>query len=55
MHRDEMVGHVYDTTYEVVNKGKDTLVVIDDSIYGEQHSKKVFLECSTASAPRKSS
>ena len=31
-HRDEMVAHVYDTTYEVVNKGKDTLVVIDDSI-----------------------
>ena len=31
-HRDEMVRHVYDTTYEVVNKGKDTLVVIDDSI-----------------------
>lgn len=31
-HRDEMVSHVYDTTYEVVNKGKDTLVVIDDSI-----------------------
>ncbi|HRG11039.1 MAG TPA: amidophosphoribosyltransferase, partial [Cyclobacteriaceae bacterium] len=31
-HRDDMVAHVYDTTYEVVNKGKDTLVVIDDSI-----------------------
>src|SRR6478736_5604969 len=31
-HRDEMVAHVYDTTFEVVNKGKDTLVVIDDSI-----------------------
>lgn len=31
-HRDEMVSHVYDTTYEVIEKGKDTLVVIDDSI-----------------------
>ena len=31
-HRDEMVSSVYDTTYEVINKGKDTLVVIDDSI-----------------------
>lgn len=31
-HRDDLVAHVYDTTYEVVNKGKDTLVVIDDSI-----------------------
>ncbi len=31
-HREEMVSHVYDTTYEVIEKGKDTLVVIDDSI-----------------------
>lgn len=31
-HRDDMVAHVYDTTYEVVQKGKDTLVVLDDSI-----------------------
>ncbi len=31
-HRDEMVSHVYDTTYEVINKGIDTLVVMDDSI-----------------------
>jgi amidophosphoribosyltransferase len=30
--RDDMVSHVYDTTYEVVNKGLDTLVVLDDSI-----------------------
>lgn len=31
-HRGDLVAHVYDTTYEVVSKGKDTLVVIDDSI-----------------------
>ena len=31
-HRDELVSHVYDTTYEVIKKGVDTLVVIDDSI-----------------------
>lgn len=30
--RDELVSHVYDTTYEVIKKGIDTLVVIDDSI-----------------------
>ena len=30
--RDELVSHVYDTTYEVINKHSDTLVVIDDSI-----------------------
>jgi len=31
-HRDDLVGHVYDTTYEVVRKDKDTIVIIDDSI-----------------------
>ena len=30
--RDDLVAHVYDTTYEVINKHTDTLVVIDDSI-----------------------
>ncbi len=31
-HRGDLVTHVYDTTYEVIRKGIDTLVVIDDSI-----------------------
>ncbi len=31
-HRDDLVAHVYDTTYEVVKKGRDTIVVLDDSI-----------------------
>ena len=31
-HRDDLVAHVYDTTYEVINKDTDTLVIIDDSI-----------------------
>ena len=30
--RDELVAHVYDVTYGVVERGKDSLVVIDDSI-----------------------
>jgi amidophosphoribosyltransferase len=30
--RDEFVTNLYDTTYEVIKKGVDTLVVIDDSI-----------------------
>ena len=30
--RDNMVGHVYDVTYGIVNNQKDTLIVIDDSI-----------------------
>ncbi len=31
-HRDDLVGHVYDITYEVIRKNKDTVVMIDDSI-----------------------
>ncbi len=31
-HRDELVAHVYDTTYEVIQKHVDTLVILDDSI-----------------------
>ncbi len=30
--RDNLVGHVYDISYNTLNKGKDNLVVIDDSI-----------------------
>jgi amidophosphoribosyltransferase len=30
--RNDFVAHIYDTTYEVIKKGEDTLVVIDDSI-----------------------
>ncbi len=30
--RDDLVGHVYDISYETINKGVDNLVVIDDSI-----------------------
>ncbi len=30
--RDDLVGHVYDVSYETINKNIDNLVVIDDSI-----------------------
>lgn len=41
--RDEMVSNVYDTTYEVVRRGVDTLVVIDDSIVrGTTLEKKIL-------------
>jgi amidophosphoribosyltransferase len=30
--RDDLVGHVYDVTYGIINKGIDNLVVLDDSI-----------------------
>jgi amidophosphoribosyltransferase len=31
-HRDDMVAHVYDTTYGIIRKNVDNLVVVDDSI-----------------------
>ncbi len=31
-HRNELVAHVYDITYETLRRGEDNLVVIDDSI-----------------------
>jgi amidophosphoribosyltransferase len=30
--RDDLVSHVYDTTYEVIKKNEDSIVIIDDSI-----------------------
>ncbi|MFN5167993.1 MAG: amidophosphoribosyltransferase [Cyclobacteriaceae bacterium] len=52
-HRDEMVAHVYDTTYEVVNKGKDTLVVIDDSIVRGTTLEKSILRMLNRLQPKK--
>ncbi len=31
-HRGDLVSHVYDTTFEVIRKGIDSMVVLDDSI-----------------------
>lgn len=52
-HRDEMVAHVYDTTYEVVHKGKDTLVVIDDSIVRGTTLEKSILRMLDRLEPKK--
>lgn len=30
--RDDLVAHVYDTTYEVIQKNRDNIVIVDDSI-----------------------
>ncbi|MCW5909956.1 MAG: amidophosphoribosyltransferase [Cyclobacteriaceae bacterium] len=51
--RNEMVAHVYDTTYEVVNKGKDTLVVIDDSIVRGTTLEKSILKMLDRLQPKK--
>jgi len=53
IHRDDMVAHVYDTTYEVVNKGKDTLVVIDDSIVRGTTLEKSILKMLDRLQPKK--
>src|SRR5690349_258133 len=52
-HRDEMVAHVYDTTYEVLKKGKDTLVVIDDSIVRGTTLEKSILKMLDRIEPKK--
>jgi len=52
-HRDEMVAHVYDTTYEVIQKGKDTLVVIDDSIVRGTTLEKSILKMLDRLQPKK--
>jgi len=52
-HRDELVTHVYDTTYEVIRKGKDTLVVIDDSIVRGTTLEKSILKMLDRLSPKK--
>ena len=52
-HRDEMVAHVYDTTYEVVKRDKDTLVVIDDSIVRGTTLEKSILKLLDRLGPKK--
>ena len=52
-HRDDLVAHVYDTTYEVVNKGKDTLVVIDDSIVRGTTLEKSILKMLDRLGPKR--
>ena len=52
-HRDELVAHVYDTTYEVIKKGVDTLVVIDDSIVRGTTLEKSILTMLDRLGPKK--
>ncbi|HTJ49483.1 MAG TPA: hypothetical protein VL443_08535 [Cyclobacteriaceae bacterium] len=52
-HRDEMVSHVYDTTYEVIRKGIDTIVVIDDSIVRGTTLEKSILKMLDRLHPKK--
>lgn len=51
-HRNDLVAHVYDVTYGIV-KGKDTLVVIDDSIVRGTTLKKSILKILDRLGPKK--
>ena len=51
--RDELVANVYDTTYEVINKGIDTLVIIDDSIVRGTTLEKSILKMLDRLEPKK--
>jgi len=52
-HRDDMVAHVYDTTYEVIQKDVDTLVVLDDSIVRGTTLEKSILTMLNRLQPKK--
>lgn len=51
--RDDLVAHVYDTTYEVINKSVDTLVVLDDSIVRGTTLEKSILKMLDRLEPKK--
>ncbi len=51
--RDEMVAHSYDTTYEVIRKRQDTLVIMDDSIVRGTTLEKSILTMLTRLRPKK--
>ncbi len=51
--RGEMVAHVYDTTYGLVNNGTDTLVLLDDSIVRGTTLKQSILKIMDRLGPKK--
>ncbi len=51
--RDDMVAHVYDTTYGVVKKGEDNLVILDDSIVRGTTLKQSILKIVDRLGPKK--
>jgi amidophosphoribosyltransferase len=51
--RDDLVGHVYDVTYGIVENYSDTLVVIDDSIVRGTTLKKSILKILDRLKPKK--
>ncbi|MGB3589799.1 MAG: amidophosphoribosyltransferase [Tunicatimonas sp.] len=51
--RNDLVAHVYDTTYEVIRKGIDNIVVIDDSIVRGTTLEKSILRMLNRLNPKK--
>ncbi len=51
--RSEMVAHVYDTTYGLIKKDADTLVVLDDSIVRGTTLKQSILKILDRLGPKK--
>ncbi|HWD87698.1 MAG TPA: hypothetical protein VG367_06190 [Mucilaginibacter sp.] len=51
--RSEMVAHVYDTTYGLIKTGKDTLVVLDDSIVRGTTLKQSILKILDRLGPKR--
>jgi len=51
--RDDLVGHVYDVTYGVIRRGRDNLVVIDDSIVRGTTLKKSIIRILDRLDPKK--
>jgi len=52
-HRGDFVSHVYDSTYEVIRKDQDTIVVIDDSIVRGTTLEKSILKMLDRIGPKK--
>lgn len=51
--RNDLVGHVYDVTYGIVNKGIDNLVVLDDSIVRGTTLKQSIIRILDRLGPKK--
>ena len=51
--RDDLVAHVYDVTYGIIQEGTDTLVIIDDSIVRGTTLKKSILKILDRLNPKK--
>jgi amidophosphoribosyltransferase len=51
--RDDMVAHVYDTTYGVIKEGVDNLVIVDDSIVRGTTLKQSIIKILDRLGPKK--